>query len=166
MANAVAVGMRQLFFIPPKNYCQILVIINFVAHPRAEPTILRLQRILEGLHRFIQSDLYISFVKSVPSVLSCVERTWGGWCWCWCWRCHARCCSVMNNFSFVLGYTISVPVIGRRCLVLIRGSHFSARSYSLSNVILVDETLTSFPQYLRYFHKRGTIAFSIPITII
>ena len=38
--------------------------------------------------------------------------------------------------------------------------------YTPSNVILVDEKLISFPQYLRYSHKRGTIAFSIPSAII
>ncbi len=38
--------------------------------------------------------------------------------------------------------------------------------YSLSNVILADEKLTSFHQYLRYNHKRGTIAFSTPSAII
>ena len=34
-------------------------------------------------------------------------------------------------------------------------------SYSMSNVILVDEKFTLFHQYLRYWHKGGTIVFSI-----
>ena len=34
--------------------------------------------------------------------------------------------------------------------------------YSLSNVILVDEKLSSFHQYLRYCHKSVTFVFSIP----
>ena len=38
--------------------------------------------------------------------------------------------------------------------------------YSLSNVIMADEILASFHQYLRYFHKRFTIVFSIPSVII
>ena len=38
--------------------------------------------------------------------------------------------------------------------------------YSLSSVILVDEKLTLFHQYLRYSHKCDTIVFSIPGTIL
>ncbi len=38
--------------------------------------------------------------------------------------------------------------------------------YSLSNVIVADEKLTSFDKYLRYSHNFGTIVFSIPSAII
>ena len=38
--------------------------------------------------------------------------------------------------------------------------------YSRSNVILVDEKLSPFHQYLGYSHKCGTITFSIPSAII
>ncbi len=38
-------------------------------------------------------------------------------------------------------------------------------SYSLSNVMVADEKLTSFDKYLRYSHKLGTIVFSIPSAI-
>ena len=38
--------------------------------------------------------------------------------------------------------------------------------YSLSNLILVDKTLASFDQYLRYCHKCGIIVFSIPGAIL
>ena len=38
--------------------------------------------------------------------------------------------------------------------------------YTLSNVILLDEKLTSFYLYLRYCHKSVTIVFSIPGAII
>ena len=38
--------------------------------------------------------------------------------------------------------------------------------YSLSNVIMADDKLASFPQYLRYSHKHSTIVFSTPSTII
>ena len=39
-------------------------------------------------------------------------------------------------------------------------------SYSLSNVIMADEQLASFDQYLRYCHKSITIVFSIPGAIM
>ena len=38
--------------------------------------------------------------------------------------------------------------------------------YSLSNVILADEKLTLFHQYIRYSQKWGTIVFSIPGAIL
>ena len=39
------------------------------------------------------------------------------------------------------------------------------RSYSLSNVIVADEKILSFHQYLRYSYNRGTIEFSTPSAI-
>ena len=38
--------------------------------------------------------------------------------------------------------------------------------YTQSNVIVVDESLISFQQYLRYYHKIGTIVFSVPSVTI
>ncbi len=77
----------------------------------------------------------------------------------------AGCCNRVWNSHLFDSQVESMlnPTELFRCLVLETSIH---AAYSLSNVIMADEKLALFHQYLRYRHKWGTIVFSIPGAIL
>ena len=80
------------------------------------------------------------------------------------------------QISTVFWLSTTLDGKGMICLVVLRSRHcvrlicesfgLTEAHYSLSNVIMADEKLISFPQYLRYSHKCGIIVFSILSAII
>ena len=72
---------------------------------------------------------------------------------------------IAGSLYWYRGHLGHGPTIPDRSTFTWCSSHHD-RTYSLSNVISVDEKFTAFNQYLRYCHKRGTIVFTIPGTIL
>ena len=71
--------------------------------------------------------------------------------------------AVHSNIIFPI-YMYHLPVVTQYCAMYV---HIHSEDfYSLLNVIGADGKWTSFYQYLRYNHKRGTIVFSTPSAII
>ena len=73
---------------------------------------------------------------------------------------HAHC----STWQLLIMLTLQIPCSAEVCTMA--HTWYLHYSYSLSNVILVDEKFTLFYQYLWYSHKCGTIVFSTGLKYI